>query len=92
MGRKLWVQTPGGSATQLTDDPAYRDEHPVWSAGGESILFTRIDAAAKASVWRIDAAGGQPELVVKALGLGNGGPLAFYGWLEWGQVLAWGQR
>lgn len=91
-GEKLWVQTIGLPAkTQLTNDPAYRDEHPMWSANGKSILFTRINVAGGASIWRISAAGGQPELVQDGLGLGPAGVSGLYGWIEWSDLLAWWQ-
>ncbi len=91
-GEKLWVQTIGLPAkTQLTNDPAYRDEHPMWSADGKSILFTRINVAGGASIWRISAAGGQPELVQDGLGLGPAGVSGLYGWIEWSDLLAWWQ-
>jgi Tol biopolymer transport system component len=91
MGEKLWVLTIGGPARQLTDDPAYRDEHPVWSRDGQSILFARIDSAGKASVWQIPAAGGQPELVQDGLGFGQTGVGGLYGWIEWSDLVAWWQ-
>lgn len=91
MGERLWVLLPGQPAKQLTDDPAYRDEHPVWSKDGKSILFTRIDAAGHASVWRISASGGVPELVQDGLGLGSNGVSGIYGWIEWSDLLAWWQ-
>ena len=91
MGEKLWVLTIGGPARQLTDDSAYRDEHPVWSRDGQSILFARIDATGKASLWQIPAAGGQPELVQDGLGFGPTGVGGLYGWIEWSDLLAWWQ-
>ena len=91
MGQKLWVQTVGEAAKQLTGDPAYRDEHPVWSRDGRNILFTRIDAAGKASIWRIPATGGTPELVQDDLGLGSRGVTGIYGWIEWTDLLDWWQ-
>lgn len=91
MGQKLWVQTVGEAAKQLTGDPTYRDEHPVWSRDGRSILFTRIDAAGKASIWRIPATGGTPQLVQDGLGLGARGVTGIYGWIEWTDLLDWWQ-
>lgn len=88
---RLWTQTLSSPAVQLTDDPAYRDEHPLWSKDGKTILFTRIDADAKASIWRIPAAGGQPELVQDGLGFGPRGVGGVYGWIEWSDLLAWWQ-
>jgi len=88
---RLWVQEIGGVAKQLTDDPAYRDEHPMWSTDGQDILFTRIDAAGHASVWRISGSGGAPALVQDGLGLGSQGVGGLYGWIEWADLLVWWQ-
>ena len=90
-GERLWVQPLGGHPLQLTTDPAYRDEHPVWSKDGKSILFTRIDATGKGSLWQIPVTGGQPELVQDGLGFGNAGVGGVYGWIEWTDLLAWWQ-
>lgn len=89
--RRLWLLARGQDPRQLTDDAAYRDEHPVWSKDGKSILFTRINAAGGASIWRISAAGGRPELVQDGLGLGHAGVSGIYGWIEWSDLLAWWQ-
>ncbi len=77
---------------QLTSDPSYRDEHPVWSADGKSILFTRIDQTGAASIWRVPSAGGQPQLVQDGLGLGERGAGGLYGWIEWTDLLDWSQQ
>ncbi|MEO8541750.1 MAG: hypothetical protein ABI577_18570, partial [bacterium] len=90
-GERLWMQPLGGQPLQLTTDLAYRDEHPVWSKDGEFILFTRIDAGGQGSIWRISAAGGQPELVQDGLGFGQQGISGLYGWIEWSDLLDWWQ-
>ena len=89
--RRLWLLARGQDPRQLTDDAAYRDEHPVWSKDGKSILFTRINAAGGASIWRISAACGRPEIVQDGLGLGHAGVSGIYGWIEWSDLLAWWQ-
>ncbi len=89
---KLWVQTIGLPAkTQLTNDPAFRDEHPVWSKDGKTIVFARIDAVGDASIWRIASSGGDPELIQDGLGFGERGVSGVYGWIEWSDLLAWWQ-
>lgn len=90
-GERLWVQAIGGGALQLTSDAAYRDEHPMWSRDGQTILFTRIDSSGEASVWRIAAAGERPELVQDGLGLGSQGVTGVYGWIAWDSLLSWWQ-
>ncbi len=89
--RRLWLLAGDEGQIQLTSDPAYRDEHPMWSRDGQTILFTRIDSSGEASVWRIAAAGGQPELVQDGLGLGSQGVTGVYGWIAWDSLLSWWQ-
>ena len=70
--RRIWVaNTTGGAwrASQRTDDPGYRDEHPRWSADGGHLLFARLDEANHASLWLVPTRGGQPQLVVEAVDL-----------------------
>jgi Tol biopolymer transport system component len=77
---------------QRTDDPAYRDERPLWSADGESILFARIDSQGEASLWAMPAGEGDPVRVVDELDLPShpaAGPLGFYGYMYWDMVFNW---
>lgn len=94
MQRRLWVaQADGTGARQLTDDPAYRDEHPVWTDDGTSLLFVRLDATGTASLWRIPATGGDPERVMDEIGPLPGpadAVFGYYGYNEWGTLFdAW---
>jgi hypothetical protein len=62
--RRLWLMDrDGGNMRQLTQDSAYRDERPQWSADGSQILFGRIDLEGNASIWMMPSTGGQPEKV-----------------------------
>jgi Tol biopolymer transport system component len=57
------MDADGSNPSQLTADAAYRDERPVWSSDGESILFTRIGNSPEAggpSLWMISSRGGAP--------------------------------
>jgi dipeptidyl aminopeptidase/acylaminoacyl peptidase len=84
--RKIWVMRRDGSERQqVTRDQAYRDEHPVW-VSGDTILFCRIGAAYRASLWSISKSGanltriaGLPTLPDEAFG--------FYGYVDWGRYL-----
>jgi Tol biopolymer transport system component len=59
----------GSNKRQLTNDPAYRDERPLWSADGNYILFARLDNATdKTSLWMVPSTGGEPRRVVDELG------------------------
>jgi DNA-binding CsgD family transcriptional regulator len=92
MGNKLWLQTGHAAAVQLTNDPAYRDENPVWSSDGDWIVFARVDADGHGSLWRIDADGGGLERVVEKVGFGQQGVGGTYGWIDWTGVFAWWQK
>ena len=88
--RHLWVRAAGGTgaAQQLTSDPAYRDEHPQWSADGQLILIARLDSTGRASLWLVPAAGGAPQQVVEELTpapdrFANGGHI------NWDRLFAW---
>lgn len=90
MGRRLWVVSIDGQpqAERLTDDPAYRDEYPLWSANGSHILFARFNAEGQASLWLIPAAGGEPLQVVKGL---TPAPewFGYYGHIDWDDLFDW---
>ena len=77
---------------QLTDDPAYRDEYPRWSADGSHILFARLDAEDRASLWLMPAEGGAPQQVADDLSP-NPGPASFwfgfYGHVGLDRLFAW---
>jgi Tol biopolymer transport system component len=94
MERRIWVTNAQGEPKlqQLTDDPAYRDERPLWSADGSYLLFARMDAEGGASLWLIPATGGEPRQVVDELTPLPGpasGWFGYYGYLEWGQLFDW---
>lgn len=63
--RRIWVMNSDGSdKRQLTDDPEYRDERPLWSRDGSQILFVRLDGEMRASLWPVSSSGGEPQQVV----------------------------
>jgi|GEM_PF-541085 len=94
MERRVWVVNVQGKPQlqQLTDDPAYRDERPLWSADGSHLLFARMDAEGQASLWLIPAAGGEPWRVVDELTPLPGpavGWFGYYGYVDWDQLFDW---
>ena len=94
MERHVWVANiqEKPQIQQLTDDPAYRDERPLWSADGSHLLFARMDAEGRASLWLIPAAGGEPRRVVDELTPLPGpapGWFGYYGYVEWDQLFYW---
>jgi Tol biopolymer transport system component len=94
MQRRVFVANAEGEPQprQLTDDPAYRDEYPLWSADGASILIARVDAEDRASLWLVPAAGGEPHQIVDEL---SPPPepaqswLGYYGHVDWDKLLDW---
>ena len=78
-------------ARSLTNDPAFRDEYPLWSNDGNALLFVRLDAENRASLWltSIDKAG--PVQVVENLDIG-GDWFGYYGHIEWGNYFDWWQE
>ena len=67
--RRLWIaQTTGDpKLSALTNSNNYRDERPLWSANGNYLLFARLDAKGRASLWFVPASGGVPRQVVNEL-------------------------
>ncbi len=87
--RRIWVMTADGSdRRRLTEDPAYRDERPLWSADGTHLLFARLDGEGGISLWLVDAAGGAPRRVVDGL---TPSPqwFGYYGHIAWDDLFDW---
>lgn len=90
--RRIWIAAPdGGRARRLTNDPRYRDERPLWSSDGGSILFARLDQQGRASLWRIDADGSDLTQVADDLTLGQDTPSGpgSYGYIDWDATFDW---
>jgi len=74
----LWLLARGSEPRQLTADPSFREEQPVWVAGGRQIIFGRWLAAQPqpAGVWVwdsstaevavLDEAGARPQAAGRA--------------------------
>ncbi len=94
MQRRIVVMDVPGAAPPrlLVDDPSYRDERPRWSADGRFILFARLDAADRVSLWLASVDGGAPWQVADDL-TPDPGPVSvwfgFYGTVGWEQWFAW---
>ena len=74
------VPVTGGSATQITSDPAF-DNYPVWSPDSKWIAFTS-KREGSFNVWMVSRRGGTPKQLTRST---NGGvPVR---WLDGGHVL-----
>ncbi len=98
MQRKIAIadRASGFQTTQITDDPKYRDERPLWSHDGSDLLIVRFDEENHASLWLVARAGGSPRLVISDLDTAPLQPMepssawfGFYGNLQWDQVYDW---
>ncbi len=85
--RRIWVMNRDGSGKrQVTNDPAYRDERPLWSGDGRSIIFARLDNSSdKTSLWLIPSEGGEAPRVVEELGSlpPESTWFGYYGHIDW---------
>ena len=93
--RKIWVLAPDGAAPprQLTADPRYRDEEPLWSSDSSHILFARMDYEGHASLWLMEASGTDARqvcaLTVSADDPTQAGWFGFYGYIDWRSAFDW---
>lgn len=94
MDRRIYlIDANGSNQRQLTNDPAYRDERPLWSSDGSHILLARVNVEGnQGSLWLISTEGGQPRLVADGLTpTDKGGPIWFgyYGHITWDAYFDW---
>jgi len=90
--RKIWVMSADGSEQrQLTDDSAYRDEYPRWSADGSRLYFMRMDVQDRWSLWVTDADGGDLRELISPISepFEKGAPAWFgnYGLISWSTAI-----
>jgi dipeptidyl aminopeptidase/acylaminoacyl peptidase len=88
--RRIWIaDAAGGEGVRVTGDAAYRDERPLWSGDGSSLLFVRMDADEGVSLWWLDLAVGEPVRVVDDVGPLPGPAEAWfgnYGHIDWAAI------
>lgn len=85
--RRIWVMNKDGSdKRQLTNDAAYRDERPLWSADGSHILFVRLNQNGQASLWLMRNYGSELNKVVDEIDSEE------YDYIEWNKYFDWWKR
>ena len=96
MERKLWLRDlQTGKSRQLTTDPAYRDEYPLWTGDGASLLFVRMDKQGAVSLWLLPLSGGDPQEMVDGMSAPaistdpQDAWFGYYGHIDWSQVFDW---
>jgi Tol biopolymer transport system component len=91
--RRIWIMDRDGSnKRQLTNDPAYRDERPLWSGDGRYIIFAHLDNSTdKPSLWLMPSDGGEPHRVVDELGSlpPKSTWFGYYGHIDWSDYFDW---
>jgi dipeptidyl aminopeptidase/acylaminoacyl peptidase len=92
--RRIWMGTAGSDSQpqQLTDDDAYRDEYPLWSADGSHILFVRINEQDQTSLWLLSPGEGTARPAVDEVGPLPGpapGWWGYYGHVAWDDLFDW---
>jgi hypothetical protein len=83
--RRIWIIGADGNQHQLTSDSRYRDEYPLWSGDGRSLLFIRMDQQDNASVWSVDVENGTPLKIIEHID----GWFGYYGHVDWSAYLGW---
>ena len=81
----------GKQMRQITSDPQYRDESPLWSRNGQYILFARLDRQDNASLWSINLNSGALQKVADQVD-GQLGWFGYYGHINWYASVAWHQE
>jgi Tol biopolymer transport system component len=93
--RRIWLCGTDGTSTprQLTNDPRYRDEEPVWSHGGTHILFCRIDVSGNKSIWLLDLNNNDTQFIAGPLAAlpFDDAPFGYYGYVAWRKLFDWHQ-
>lgn len=84
--RHIWLMASDGSdKQQLTRDPTYRDERPVWLNDSTQLLFARIDPQQQASLWLMRTNGSEQTRLADVTAPLEGD---IYGHLPWEDVFA----
>jgi Tol biopolymer transport system component len=91
MQRRIWVQSAaGGPATMLTDDPAYRDEHPQWGSN-QCIVFARVNRDDELTLWFADLNNASVQQITDAFSFADPQTtwFGYYGHIAWDAMYDW---
>ncbi len=90
MQRRIWVVDVAGESPpqRLTEGTTFREERPIWSSDGGHLLFARIDAKGRTSLWLATVAGDTLRQVVDELTPAPD-PVDSYGHIDWGALFDW---
>lgn len=88
--RHIWTMSPDGSnKQQLTNDPTYRDERPLWSSDSQHIVFIRMKQY-QAEIWIMQVDGLKQQKIVSNLLIGSDSQVnEFYGRIDWRKWIDW---
>jgi hypothetical protein len=91
--RRIWITSAAGSSKprQITHNPRYRDEEPVWLGDGTHILLCRIDQADRRTMWLLDLNRPDPIQVAGPLPTlqNDDAWFGYYGYIEWRRLFDW---
>ncbi|NOK63548.1 MAG: hypothetical protein GFH27_549371n47 [Chloroflexi bacterium AL-W] len=78
-------------AQQYTNNNNYRDERPLWSNDGSTLLFARLDGTDQASLWKISSPEDDAQRVIGSLSLEQNQLPKYHGYIDWGMLFDWWQ-
>jgi Tol biopolymer transport system component len=87
--RRIWIMKAEGSEKRrLTNDESFGEDHPLWLPDGRHILFARIVAQGRASVWLARKDGKTPDKVADLVSVESSGDgiRGYYGHVGWSEV------
>ncbi|MEM8532251.1 MAG: hypothetical protein AAGF95_15505 [Chloroflexota bacterium] len=93
MQRRIFVidSTNPSPAQSYTNGNDYRDERPLWSNDGSTLLFARVDAKDQASLWTINDPDDTAHPLINGLSLEQNQLPKYHGYIDWGMLFDWWQ-
>jgi Tol biopolymer transport system component len=88
--------SPNDGPRQLTNDPQYSDEEPIWPGDGSHILFCRVDAKNAWTTWLMRSDGSEARQIAGPLrpppDLSDSERFSYkmyYGYKDWRSLFDW---